>query len=180
MTKTMFALTAVVASAALTPAAEAGFRIGFGFPMIHGGSLPGSGLHQEGVRNGQYYCCGVRKWRHTYAPRHVDSGEGEAPAPRRAKRPVQVKEPEKKIVKAAPANPDIVSAKPDAEKMATTETQRAAVAKAPTKTVAGTIETAPSTITENTSAAVQTPAKPECKKFLSNLGLTVSVPCTER
>jgi hypothetical protein len=182
MKRTTIAVTAFVATACLAPAAEAGFRIGFGFglPMRHGGGLPGSGLHDEGVHNGRYYCCGMRKWRHTYVPRQVDSDEEGAPAPKRVKRPVQVKkEPEKKIVKAAPANPDTSSAKPDAEKMATTETQQTAAGRPSTKTVAGTTEAAPDKITENPPAAVLSSANPECKKFLPNLGLTVSVPCTE-
>ena len=169
MNKTIAIVTRILATAAvLAPSAQAGVRIGFGVPL---GAMILHHQQQEAYRADAYR-------------RHQAREAAELRRERARARAAAAKAKKERAAAIAAAN-----AAEAARKKAVAAA--AAAAPAPTATVANTeapkVETkvlaasnsvAP-TQTQATRTAEKEPAKLECKRYFANVGMTISVPCTE-
>jgi hypothetical protein len=149
MTKSIIAIaTAILAATTLlSPAAEAGFRVGFGF----GGGVPPYLTDYNKQAASEHKRSKKRAYRaarrHDAAPAKVTKKKASSVAK------VETKVEEKKV-----------------EKVAQSENSSISVAQATPepKTVAETVETV---------AASQPARSIDCKKFFATVGMTLTVPC---
>ncbi|HEX5600739.1 MAG TPA: hypothetical protein VFX46_08885 [Hyphomicrobiaceae bacterium] len=174
-TKTFTLVAGILAGVALSaPAAEAGMRIYFGFPV--GGFYVGGGHHH--YRAHKYHA-----WRY-HDLRRARAIEAE----RARKAAIAAERAEQKRLaalavakrKAADARADAGAKEPEAAEI-TLAAIPLPVKKPdnPNASEAGTLTTAAITTAANSAPFGEEPKKLECKRYFANVGLTITVPCTE-
>ncbi|MGE8941097.1 hypothetical protein ACO2I3_04220 [Leptospira interrogans] len=186
-TKFAIATTVMTAAIAMTSTAEAGVRIGFGFPI--GAMVLHKNMEaQEYERRQRAYQAAKAeeaariKRQQAIAAAKARQQKAKAIAAAKADKADEIAAAKARVAARAQANANAASEQAKTEPVVATATATpsttATVAAAPAnvKTAANTTTTA-NTTNAGGKATNETATKLECKRYFANVGLTISVPC---
>lgn len=182
--------TSIVAAATLAaPSAEAGMRIHFGFPI---GAFNVGGGHSHYHRHNGYY--EIQRYKALQRAKAAEAARLKREKAAAQAAAAKAKKEQAAAIAAARAAEKRKAAAAAALAAAEEKNKKLAEDQASVKSASNTdavepvvtgntksalVKTASNTTDANSSATDEAPAKLECKRYFANVGMTISVPCTE-